>query len=63
MRSRGFYIYLSVTIIVLAIFIYGIIKYYKSYNIAEISVGATPILLLSFLTFKAYHDDTGEDLI
>ena len=63
MRSRGFYIYLAVTIVVLAISVYGLFKYYKSYDVFEISVGATPVLLLSFLTFKAYHNDTGEDLI
>ncbi|GEM_PF-2867542 len=63
MRSRGFYIYLIVTIVVLAIYIYGIVKYYPVYKIPELTIGATPILLLSFLTVKAYRNDTGEDLI
>ena len=63
MVFRSFYLYLIGSIAALLVFIYELVEYFKVLDSSEIILSAMPVVILAYLTFKVYHEQSDDELM
>ncbi|MBS1533158.1 MAG: hypothetical protein JSU01_22855 [Bacteroidetes bacterium] len=63
MRFRSFYLYIAGAVIAVVFFVYEMIVFHASLSTTDIILSASPVVILSYLAFKVYHEDADDELM
>ncbi|MFI5162795.1 MAG: hypothetical protein ACHQHN_16055 [Sphingobacteriales bacterium] len=60
---KSFYLYLGGAIVALLLFIYLVVRYHSQLSETDVILSAIPVLVLSYLSFKVYHENADDELM
>lgn len=63
MRFKSFHLYLAGAVVALVFFIYELVVFHASLSTTDILLSASPVVILSYLAFKVYHEDADDELM
>jgi hypothetical protein len=63
MRFKSFHLYVAGAVVALGFFAYEIVAYHSSLSATDILLSVSPVVILSYLAFKVYHEDADDELM
>ncbi|MGZ3777874.1 MAG: hypothetical protein ACXVI9_09890 [Mucilaginibacter sp.] len=62
-RFKSFHLYTGGAVIALVFFVFEVAMYHSSLNTTDTLLSASPVVILSYLAFKVYHEDADDELM